>query len=444
MDEIQKLRSEATYVDTASFTLDALKARAKLAEFQLPGSGLWLVKLVQAAVAFKAPGIQIQFARNAVSVRFEADGLPSAEELLEQVMGGQSCGHLVTALRSCAGALTESVEWHSGGVQVKMNSASTRSAPSSEGGFVLVATRPPRTRSFSRALATSVSHLVRNTAEEYEAVAERCWVCPIPILLDGRPLQRGYDSPLARGLFHTPGAVLMQYEKSRARLPTLCVGVRQIPALPDRPSLSAMESHAELHKPVYKQGTFLRWQFEGDPVGAALTLQAYRGCGHRIDFVLDGAVVSSFELELEVAKPKYFLTDREHHVGLRLIFAVNADEVDLSQFEVRDKARLAAQLLEQVKAPLLEFLQGVLKRVPELYYLPFGSYNSKAFGLGMGAYTLGGAALVGIWFLAPIGVAAGGISYAHLTSCRQRVQKAIQAIQEALQNSERSQGHQTE
>ena len=251
-------------------------------------------------------------------------------------------------------------------------------------------------------------------------------------------MRRGYDSPLLRGLLHTPGAVLLQYEKSRAGLPIYCVGVRQIPVLPGRPVLAALESRAELNKPVYKHGTFLRWEHEGDTIGAALTLQAYYGCGHRLDFVWDGAVVASHELEHQVAKPKYLLTDREHHVGLRLIFAVSSEEVDLSQFELRDKARLANQLLEQVKAPLLELLQGILKRLPELYYLPFSSYSSKAYGLGLGAYALGGAAILGMWFLAPVSVVAGGISVSHLTSYRRRVQNAIRAIEQALQNPERS------
>lgn len=437
MDEIERLRAGGNYLDSASFTLDSLKARQKLADFQLPESGLWLVKLVQAAVALQAPSISIAFARSHVTVRFQAPELPEAQDLLQLVMSGQLPQdprqlHLVTALRSCAGDTTESVEWHSGGGRVKMDTDSTLTTSSQEAGFLLITSRPPRARTLSKTLATSISHLVRNTAEEYEAVAQRCWVCPIPILLDGRPLQRGYDSPLLRGLLTSPGEVLMQYEKSRAHLPAFCVGLRQIAPLLGRPALAALESRAELRKPVLKHGTFLRWADEGSPIGAALTVQSYRGCGHRVDFVWDGAVVASQELDWQVAKPTYFLNRGQHHVGVRLIFAVEGQELDLTQFEVRDKAGLADQLVERVKVPLLELIEELLAQMGELYYLPFTSSSGKAYGLGVGAYALGGSAILGVWFLAPVGMMAGGVAYANLMSYRKRVQSALKAIREAL------------
>ncbi len=437
MDEIEKLRCEGTYLDTASFTLDSLKARQKLAEFQLPGSGLWLVKLVQAAVVLKAPSITIAFARSTVTVRFEAPFLLEATELLNLVMSGQIPPqrerlHLVTALRSCASATTESVEWHCGGGRVKMDKQVTLTSTSWETGFLLVASRPPRARTLSKTLATSISHLVRNTAEEYEAVAQRCWVCPIPVVLDGRPLQRGYDSPLLRGLLNTPGEVILQYEKSRANLPVFCVGVRQIAPLPDRPTLNALDSRAELCKPVLKQGTFLRWRNEGDPIGAALTVQCYRGCKQRIDFVWDGAVVASHDLDWQLSKPNTFLGRGQHHVGVRLIFAVDQNELDLTQFEVRDKAALARQLLDQTRSALLELLEELVNKMEELYYIPFGSTSGKAFGLSVGTYALGGSAILGLWFLGPIGVMAGGVAYANLMGYRNRVQTALKAIQSVV------------
>lgn len=440
MDEIEQLRAEATYLDTASFTLDSLKARQKLAEFQLPESGLWLVKLVQAAVVLKAPSIAIAFARSTVTVRFEAPNLPAAQDLLNLVMSGQIPQarerlHLVTALRSCASATTESVEWHSGGGRVQMNTQVTLTTASDQTGFLLVASRPPRARTLSKTLATSISHLVRNTAEEYEAVAQRCWVCPIPVLLDGRPLPRGYDSPLLRGLLATPGEVILQYEKSRANIPLFCAGVRQIAPLPGRPTLSAMDSRAEVCKPVLKQGTFLRWQNEGDPIGAALTVQCYRDCKQRIDFVWDGAVVASHELDWKLAKPSSFLSRGQHHVGVRLIFAVEQSELDLTQFEVRDKAALARQLLKQSQSALLELLDELTNKIGELYYVPFTSTGGKAWGLGIGTYALGGSAVLGVWFLAPIGMMAGGIAYANLLSYRHRLQNAVKAIRAALKHA---------
>lgn len=440
MDEIEKLRAEGAYLDTASFTLDSLRARQKLADFQLPESGLWLVKLVQAAVVLKAPSITIVFGRSTVGVRFEAPDLPHAQQLLEQVMSGlipkePERLHLVTALRSCVSDTTESVEWHSGGGRVQLDAKGTLTSASVQLGFQLVATRPARARSLSKTLATSISHLVRNTAEEYEAVAQRCWVCPIPVWLDGRPLQRGYDSPLLRGFLESPGDVLMQYEKTRINLPVCCLAVRQIGPLPDRPTLNGIESQAELHKPVLKYRTFLRWAQEGGCIGAALTLQCYWGCKQRIDFVCDGAVVASHELDWKLPKPKpdLYFGAGPHHAGVRLLFAVETGELDLSQFEVRDKAALAGRLLDQVRVPLLEMLEDLLAKMGEFYYFPFTPGGGKAMGLTLGTYALGGAAILGAWFLAPIGMMSGAAAYANLNATRKRLQSAVKAIQEAVE-----------
>jgi hypothetical protein len=50
---------EGSYVDSAGFTIDQLKAREKMSRYQLSDSGLWLVKLIQTAVTAGADGVDI-------------------------------------------------------------------------------------------------------------------------------------------------------------------------------------------------------------------------------------------------------------------------------------------------------------------------------------------------------------------------------------------------
>ncbi len=433
MDKIQQLQGEAQYLNSDTFSLDSLRARQKLAEFQLPDSGLWLVKLVQAAVALRAPSIQIGFARNCVKVQFEADTLPDAQDLLNHVMAGhlpQPDGlfHLVTGLRACSGGNTEAIEWSCGSSRVKLDQAGSTSLVNLTPGFRLVASRPPRQRSLSETLATPVSHWLRNVAQEYDAVAQRCWVCPIPILLDGRQLERGYHSTLLRGLLHDPGSVLMQYEKSHANIPAFCVGLRQIAPLSQRPRLRALSSQAQLHKPVLKNGLFFHWEDEGDPIGAALSLQAYRACPNQIDFVWDGAVVASHQFHWNIPEPRSFGVRSHHNLGVRLIFAVDPQELDLSQFEVRAKAELAGQLLERVKPALIELIERLLAEIESLIYVPFTPNHGKAVGIGAGTYALGGAMALGAWFLLPVGMVAGGVMSATIYKCRRKIQASLKAL----------------
>ncbi|MFN8611265.1 MAG: hypothetical protein U0931_27220 [Vulcanimicrobiota bacterium] len=437
MDKIQQLQDEARYLDSAAFSLDALRARQKLAQFQLADTGLWLVKLVQAAVAWEADSISIRFQRNAVQASFQAGQLPEAGHLLNLVMSGDLPAepgllHLVTALRACSAGNAEAVEWSCGSSCVRLDGQSALTSPRATRGFEVVAHRPARQRSLSETLATPISHLVRNVAEEYAAVAQRCWVCPIPIQLDGRYLERGYNSPLQRGLIKDPTEVLMQYEKSRANIPTFCVGLRQIPPLPGRPGLRAIQSYSQQRKPVLKNQTWLHWENEGETIGAALSLQAYRNCPNQVDFVCHGAVVASYQFDWNLGKPGFLGWGGAKNLGLRLVFPVQADELDLSQFEVRDKAGLAVRLLQLARPQLVELLQRLLDETPNLYYLPFTARHGQAMGVGVGTYALGGSLILGAWFILPVGMLAGTVVGSAIMAQRKRTQTAIQELLKIL------------
>lgn len=110
-------RSLGTVDSTADFTIDTLKAQQKLSSRQFPQDGLWLVKMVQAAVAFQARGIDIKFRRNEVQFYFEGEDWPwdarrFFEDLLSSVLPSEPVlFHLFAGLRNSLFEDTVRAEW---------------------------------------------------------------------------------------------------------------------------------------------------------------------------------------------------------------------------------------------------------------------------------------------------------------------------------------------
>ena len=78
--------------------------------------GLWLVKLVQAAVAAGAEDVRISLRRKAVTVKFRRPDSWNAVEILEYVISGEQPGsdslfHLCTGVRASVVFPGESVSW---------------------------------------------------------------------------------------------------------------------------------------------------------------------------------------------------------------------------------------------------------------------------------------------------------------------------------------------
>ena len=437
---LQEQREGGVYLDSASFTLDSLRARQKLAQYQLPEAGLWLVKLVQAAVAAGAPEVRITFGRSQVKVSFACQ--VEADRLLQLVLSGsipsqRVLWHLVTGIRASAGEATSQVAWSVGGQRVVVDSQGFRQTPDPSGVllFELVASHPQRTRSLSKTLATSVSHLLRQVADEYEAVASRCFVCPIPVFLDGRPLERGYSSPLQRPQLSTPGQVLMQYEKSRQNVPTLCLGLRALPAqegLPRLPDFDQGGSEMMVRQPVYKNQVFARWPGLAE-IGGVLNIQGFYGCRSQVDWVLDGAVVCRSDLNWDLRHAK-FLGVRlgEHFCCARFFFPVDPVDLDLSQFELHDKAAQTQQRLAAYRDLCRETLEVLIQHIGQFYYFPGSPLVGKAVGVGMGGYLTLASLAMGVWVVGPGAAVLGLVGSAHVLHYRRRVHKGLMALLERV------------
>lgn len=430
---------DAVFVDSGSFSVDSLRARQKLARFQLANSGLWLVKLVQAAVALQAPGVEIRFARSEVSVQFEPEAALSASELLASVMDGsmpREAGllHLLTGIRSSAGETTETVSWSVGGQEVTLDASGSHVAESTRPGFWLRATRPARRRTLSETLVTPVSHWLQNTADEYEAVCSRCWPCPIPVLLDGKPLERGSVSLLQKEVAKTPMGVLAQYERSRQSVLFACLSAEELPSLPDRPPLpTRLPEGPPLRKPVPRGETFLLRRQAESEVGGCVALWSWDGCSSAMVFVCDGAVVSTHTLPWNPPRRKFLgIPGARNHFGVRFLFPVSSEELDLSHFEVRNREQLVSELLEYGVPVALSGIERVLAELPSFYYLPLKPRWVKAGAAWGAAQVVGTVAVAGPGILPVIagGVAVlAGMNIAHY---RTDIRTGLKALRDSI------------
>lgn len=398
---------EGRYFDTAAFTIDSVKALQKLGQYQLSDSGLWLVKLVQAAVAAQASAVAIQFGHRTVSVGFEAPSDWQADALLEIVLSGvlpkdRALGHLVTAIRGCASSPNEAVRWSCGHAAVDLGATCrvTQQEPSEV--FRLTATRPVRSRSWKRALTSSISDLSLQIVEERDALRSRCWVCPIPIVVDGVPMASGLDLVAGGEILRDLGTLAKKRQRADGYALSACLGLRcihrrnfpgQTSVLPGqvRPQRDRLLPYT-LHRPVYRHGTFLTWD-SGQECPAAVALISHARAESSIEFIHDGVVVASHPLpELTVKRPEGLLssTNSEPPLGVRFFFPVSQEQLDLSGFAIQSSVPVNAMLHACFPA-LLELTEAITKESKEFTFIPYTRREMHAVRLvyGTGVVVLG-------------------------------------------------------
>ena len=423
-DFLQDLGGQGRFFETSEFTIDSFKARAKLSRFQLPDSGLWVVKLIQAAVASGASGVDIRFSRNKVTIRFGNNHNLRADELLQGVLSGELPSdrvllHLFTGLRATASSVTETVTWSCGGAKVILDgkgSSSTEIPVDEE--LVIEATRPNRSRSLKKMLTSSVSHLARQTVEEHEAIEVRCWPCPIPIVLDGKLLDRGYHHIDAGYIETNPWAFVTnsREEKNkgiRAALFSCPMKLEKTPSIPlDYPIMESSFGKPKgdkyrLNYPVYLKELFLLEVSPQKKVDAVLVIHANYNAESTIDYLQDGALVSRYTLPLVNQKPTSFLEFSERNkykFACRCLVSVEPDELDLSQFQVRDP-RLE-ELRESIIDKVIEACDTLKSMGPQFLFLTMsrGTHQATAVVLGLPTVAI---ALTNAYWLIPFGFVAG-------------------------------------
>lgn len=408
---LDDLSKDGNFKEQLTFSLDQAKAVQKLSESQLPEPGLWIVKMVQAAVASGASEVDIKLGRNRVEITFDTNLALSALELFELVISGalpaeSALLHLVTGVRSSfAGpgvsfllqtrgptgrelvALSEGDSYHYQDAQKSSDVTSLS--------YVIL--RPYRMLSLKKALHKPVRRLLKGTAEEHSELVARCWPSPIPIRIDGRHLDTRYDSPLIHN--ENPSLTTRYFDwHGRRHLPRINLYTRFLaaengaPTLPI-PNLSSNEcSNIErdghelvLKRPVFLDETFIEWPCSGPPGAILLRPVGILRTGV-LCFVFDGVVVQRAEMYFE--KPGFEVFGKRvkmlAHGSECCIIPVSANDIDLSQFAVRDAEQKAKATLRKL-LPLKQESEDVVNQlIWKLLFIPSNRSKAKA-ALGLAA-----------------------------------------------------------
>lgn len=343
-----------------------MKVRENFGRFQLGDSGLWLVKLLQAAVASGAPEFRVTFARRKVCVVFTPRTRWDAEEILAALASptttsDRALSHLAIGLCACASPAGQTISWSLGDKRIVLDGKAPRvTAKPHQAEFLFEASRPPRKLAWGKLLVVPLQQVIRQTLEEWSALASRSWPSPIPVFVDGRPLRTGLDAVPHMGL-----------HSSLPRRNTslfICLGARPLFAAASRPQLTLPASWR--NEPEFKLspgpqffGTFLRWNLSSPSPRGYLSLHASVSVGPTVDFVLDGAVVESRTIApiMEFGRSRSFVN--RALLMPRYLFPVEPHEVDLSQFAVRgiDELELYRQSINETK----ELINVIVPRFSE-------------------------------------------------------------------------------
>lgn len=378
------------YQSEGVFTLDTLKMGRKMAAYQLPEQGLWLVKLIQAAVVLRADGVKIGFGKRSIRVDFCCERGPGAEQILDHVFHpGRSqeraISHLCTGLRACVAGDTERLSWEvrrpDQGCRAELTGESTKlvDCPASQdrkSHYTIELGRPGNRPQLKRALRHRVVDLVREVGDEYTAVVSRCWCSPIPVEIDGVDLETGIPHPAMRHLSdcREVGCGVDRYHMGDhwlALRPLEVEGTGKSFPLPYLRDLPTGE-HFEVSVPVKPKQTFLKWP--QIPGANALLLVSFASLAlPGVDFILDGAVIDhenfSYQRPLRPLD-RLLLPHQRQAVGYRLFVTIEPEQADLSGFGVR---KLGEFLHRQIHSPLLDTLERLAVLLKHYRFAPDSS-----------------------------------------------------------------------
>lgn len=382
-----------SYDSSDEFTLDTLASSSKLSRHQLPEPGLWLVRLVQGAVALDVVGgIRIEFGRRQVKMAFRTRRGPSAEELLRALFSGSlfadpALNHLVCALRASAADSNEHIEWfvsqQGQGERICLSRDGLSRSPASfygSGGshaYEILVRRPPPAMPLKKALRKRVVDLVKEVADEYSALVSRCWCAPVPIEIDGHPLAPSIPHPKMRHLTDCEqvGCPVDRYhlgDQWLAWRPLTVKGPRLTRPAQNPPGEPVGDGQAWRANRIRAGECFLQWATRPESnAGLLVSFAAVAPPG--IDFLSDGAVVDTYNLPYVrplQGKEKALLEHQRQAASFRLFLPVGQEQLDLSGFQLRNKEQLASQFLSELGPVIRETLDTLAEELPHYHFSP--------------------------------------------------------------------------
>lgn len=353
--------------ETGEFHINRLQAMKKLAAFSLPEPGLWLVKIVQAAVAAGADEVRVRLLRHKVKVDFSNPCQWSANKILGHLSGhipsdARALFHLKAGLLAASEGLKQAMEWSCGGTRVCLSEQDSvgEEAPD-DGSFQLVVSRPTRPEVKPDKFNSPIRYLFRKTAHEYKALVDRCRVSPIPIWIDGLKLESQYHTKP----WHLPQKSEFKPDAPSGRRKLLA----QIPLCgsPDRPPLPYPIDEDPLNLLSSQRTNFSPTYFApsstDQPVTGCVCIYSILQKDSRLCYVLDGAIVEQVNLwdaaeeKSLAAELQKALTNGLDDFPLDFYLEVTPNQLDLSHFRVRGTE--SEPLLRQSLPLLLEAFESL-------------------------------------------------------------------------------------
>lgn len=192
---IQQQKARGALDSSGNFSVNPFKAREKMAAFQTQDPNFYLLRFVQAGVALRSKSISIRLGWESVVVRFEEPALDSFS--LEEVQSGFG--------RAYAKASGDALSFFLNGVHSLMAQApnrlllrwcygegqARRLMVSEHGMEVLEEREAPARCDFSLEVERKVKRT--RVMDEIRALYGRCGCCPVPILVDGTPVNTRHN-----------------------------------------------------------------------------------------------------------------------------------------------------------------------------------------------------------------------------------------------------------
>lgn len=386
---LDKIGADGRLESHGDFTLDVARARTKLGQFALPEPGLWVVKLVQAAVAAGAPEIRFTFSRRKVRAEFQNTADWEAEAILKSVLSAATpeerhMMHLQTGLLSAASGANLSVAWSCGRHLIAIGEEGTSAKVNPVPEMVVVeATRPARPPQKPDFWASPVRYLFKQTALEYKALTNRCRCSPIPVIVDGYEIVRRYgvESHFLPQAPNFDSEKTQGHKRLLALQPLTCFPERASLTYPLREDLVPSEPEVWEEKKTFSPTTFPT----AGPVNGVLGLFSVVQRESRINFLLDGAILAEEKVEAEspwssndfLRRLASSLANLEEHFVLDLYLETHTSRVDLSHFQVEESP--ASELLRRILPDLISLLEQLRELSERPWRLNFGGTTRPKF-----------------------------------------------------------------
>lgn len=356
--------AEGAFIEDGSIKLNPRAAFDKLGRHALKDPLLWLVKIVQSAVACGADSVRVTMQYRRVIVRFANRLGWQADDILDVLTGGKLCTessllHLQFGLMTAVGPEGSSVSWSCRGTKLSYDGNTSRRTTIPESDEIMIESlRPTRPLKLLDNGQTPVLQLFKRTAYEFKALLDYCYPCPIPITVDGFQVPRSYIRPSSE----LPE--WSNYDSERSSGQDVLLAVFPISSWPERPTLAypidpvVWPEDSRLLETSSRFGT-QHWKPISDQVQGVVSLHYTHQRDSEIVFLWDGAVVDSRPLK----HPRlcYFKADRLSSLAIRLYLEVDQYGIDLSHFKVRDLE--PENLIDGLVETLIPALEDVLHRV---------------------------------------------------------------------------------